>query len=55
VDANAATFLVSDHPVCANKVAPQLFIDRAATVPQEEGNDAQHAGESEVSDNITAS
>src|SRR5207253_1325208 len=28
---------ISDHPVCASKVASQLFVDRAATPPLEEG------------------
>src|SRR6266478_2249275 len=31
-------WLVSDHPVCGAKVASQLFIEAAATPPQEEGN-----------------
>src|SRR5437762_8167469 len=29
---------ISDHPVCASKVASQLFLDRAASPPLEEGN-----------------
>src|SRR4051812_14716415 len=29
---------LSDHPVCASMVATQLFLDRAATPPLEEGN-----------------
>src|SRR6266481_9447325 len=31
-------WLVSDHPVCGASVASRLFIDAAATPPQEEGN-----------------
>jgi hypothetical protein len=29
---------ISDHPVCASKVASQLFLNRAATPPLKEGN-----------------
>src|SRR6266478_2698238 len=35
-------WLVSDHPVCGASVASRLFIDAAATPPQEEGNAAQN-------------
>jgi hypothetical protein len=31
----------SDHPVCASKVASQLFLYRAATPPLEEGNSSR--------------
>ena len=32
---------ISDHLVCASKVASQLFLDRAATPPLEEGNSSR--------------
>ena len=41
---HAGMCLVSDHPVCAAKVASRHFLNGAATPPNEEGNVASFRG-----------